>query len=91
MHPLPQAFGSPVPAHSVLADGSFGSSINSATLLCSKVCDWNSHPGSVASASRVIHTPPFALASQSRQSPATQLGSMAAAIERPLKLSVPEL
>ena len=69
VHPLPQAFGSPVPAHSVSADGSLGSSMISATLLCSNVCDWNSHVGSAASASGVIHTPPLALASQSGSCP----------------------
>jgi len=88
VQPLPHALGSPVPAQRVFDDRSLGSSASAATLLCSKVWETYDHSGSSASASFVRQTPPPAFASQRRQLPATQYGSISTAIERPAKLSV---
>src|SRR5215208_3563461 len=96
--PLEQAFGSPVPAHSVLL--SFGSSSSDDVFCCSKFAEMNSHCGpsfsavaglSVASALSVRHTPPFVVAIHSVHSSGAglQSGEMTPCAVRPPKFSVP--
>ena len=96
--PLLHAFGSPVPAHSVL--WSFGSSSSEEVFCCSNVPETNSQVGpsfaavagsSTASALSVRQTPPFdaAIHSVHVSGAGLQSGEMTAALVRPLKFSVP--
>ncbi len=96
--PLEHAFGSPVPAHSVL--WSFGSSSSDEVFCCSNVPETNSQLGpsfsgvagsSTASALSVRQTPPFVAAIQSVHSSGAglQSGEITPAFVRPLKFSVP--
>ena len=89
--PLPHAFGSPVPTQSVFALESFGSSSIVEVFWCSNPWETNCQLGVAASAFSVSQTPPFALEIQRRQLLASQLGSMAPPVLRPLKFSVPAL
>src|SRR5918999_4714162 len=98
--PDAQPLFSPVPAQSVLARLSFGSSSSAPMLLCSNSRESHFQFGSRASALFVRQTPPPALAIQSRQLPPPpsssssssppfpQFGSMAPCVMRPLKSRV---
>src|SRR5918992_3589624 len=99
--PDAQPLSSPVPAHSVLARRSFGSSSSEPMLLCSNSIDRYFQFGWRASALFVRHTPPPAFAIHSRQlppppssssssspPPLPQFGSMTPWVMRPLKSRV---
>src|SRR5690242_2007332 len=97
-HPLEHAFGSPVPAQSVL--WSFGSSSSAETFWASSPPEMYSHTGpslagvagsSVASALSVRQIPPFDAPIQSVHvaGAGLQSGDITPAVVRPPKFSVP--
>lgn len=83
MHPLPHEFASPVPTHNVLPVGSFGSSAIEPTELMPNGPLRYCQLGWPLNAFFVRQMPPPAGATQSRQFPSVQLGSMARATVRP--------
>src|SRR5436190_619138 len=79
----PEAFGSPVPAYSVLPEGSFGSISNEPIAFVPKLpemyCQFDP-----LSALSVRQTPPPAAATYSKHLPSEQVGEIAIAVTRPL-------
>src|SRR5437763_3565815 len=80
----PDAFGSPVPAYSVLPDESLRSISSDPIALVPKLVERNCQFGLPASASGAFQTPPPAAATYSGHAPGLQLGPMAIAVTRPL-------
>src|SRR5689334_14021475 len=78
------AFGSPVPAYTVLPVESLRSTSSEPMALVPKLPEMNSQTGLPASPSFALHTPPPAAATYSGHAPGLQLGPMAIAVTRPL-------
>src|SRR3954447_6836650 len=78
------AFGSPVPAYSVLPDGSRLSISNDPIALVAKLPETNCQFRFPASASLVFQMPPPAAPTNSGHAPGLQLGPIAIAVTRPL-------
>src|SRR6478752_687704 len=78
-----EAFASPVPAYSVLAEASFGSSVSAPIALLAKLPETNSQPGLPERAFVVRQMPPPAAATHIRQLCLVQLGAIAMAVTRP--------